>query len=87
MVTVTVSIDCLRFAAVIASSPQDAPGKPPYSPCCCTSQAGTPLGTKPVIELSDHVTPFMAWPAIVTYGQDLVSSPLLQSADGAAPKP
>src|SRR5579862_9099647 len=65
MVTVTVSIDCWPFAAVICSWPHCAV-EPPYCACCCTAQLGTPGGTVTVIEVSLQAVTGALIPPIVT---------------------
>ncbi len=79
-VTVTVSIVFLPLATVISSWPHCAAGWPR----CWTAQAGTPLGTVPVIVVSLHVpTLTIATPPTVTFGQFPVAGQVL----GRGPKP
>src|SRR5580700_6113695 len=54
IVTVTVSIDLLPFAALMNNWPHSA-NDPWYCACCCTAQAGTPPGTVRTMVVSFQV--------------------------------
>ena len=75
IVTVTVSTDCLPFAAVITSSAHCAGG----ALRCWTAQAGTPLGTVPRISVSLQLTPVSA--------RATPSLPTRATVPGPLPKP
>src|ERR1700730_9778846 len=69
-VTVTVSIDCLPFPAVIINSPHWA-GEPWYIVCCCIPQAGigrdgVPPGTVTMICESVQLVTAAGIPPMVT---------------------
>src|SRR6516162_9024158 len=86
IVTVTVSIDCLPFPAVMSSCPHCAVD-PPYCACCCIAQLGTLLGTVTSIAVSDQLSMTAALPPIVT--EDNVLHVVLPAAGlrHCAPKP